>query len=289
MLNFISTLGPDKNKLMKAIELDAKDKLIIAGVRAMGILERQITTPLMKLMVKKNITAIDVSYYYTILHSLIKTWSSDPSELLDGSSCLFNNIQPVKDYVYDSLYMNVEEDIQSLTYQALSVGCISFLVVTERMLKDHLPGGRFHCPSAIIIQETSGVPKHNIATERLFSGLDRLIHKMPNANTIGIEGILLWSLNKSVDYLDSLSPAERERLIGKARSAAPAMLVKYRERKRLIKQKRKEKVNERAEKQAAKENQAIHNRLSIIHKVNNFDPILTQCLSLSEPSLHSYR
>jgi hypothetical protein len=33
-----------------------------------------------------------------------------------------------------------------------------------------------------------------------FLGLDRLVKKMPTANTIGIEDILLWSLNETSDY-----------------------------------------------------------------------------------------
>ena len=81
------------------------------------------------------------------------------------------------------------------------------------------------------------MPKHNIACERFFSGLDRLVKKMPTTNTIGIEDILLWSLNETSDYLDNIDKKERELIISAARKQTPDILKKYRARKVLIKSK----------------------------------------------------
>jgi hypothetical protein len=39
---------------------------------------------------------------------------------------------------------------------------------------------------------------------------------MPTANTIGIEGILLWSLNETSDFLDNIDKKERELIISTA-------------------------------------------------------------------------
>jgi hypothetical protein len=60
---------------------------------------------------------------------------------------------------------------------------------------------------------------------------------MPTTNTIGIEDILLWSLNETSDYLDNIDKKERELIISAARKQTPDILKKYRARKALIKSK----------------------------------------------------
>ena len=47
---------------------------------------------------------------------------------------------------------------------------------------------------------------------------------MATANTIGIEGILLWSLNETSDYLDNIDKKERELIISAARKQTPDIL-----------------------------------------------------------------
>lgn len=136
------------------------------------------------------------------------------------------------------------------------------------MLADHLPGGKFNDPSIQIQNETKSVPKHNIACERFFSGLDRLVRKMPTANTIGIEGILLWSLNETSDYLDNIDKKERELIISAARKQTPDILKKYRARKALIKSKTEEKVIENANLVARKEQNLQINKNKLIQFVN---------------------
>jgi E1A/CREB-binding protein len=266
ILNFLKTLSKDKNKLMKSIEADGNDIIIVAATTAMSILEMHITTPLMKLMNKNDVNVVEISNYYTCLQDKLKIWSIDPLELLNGSAVLFEDIPPNKNEIYKYVYESFCDN--DLIRQALAVGCKSFLIVTERMLADHLPGGKFNDPSIQIQNETKSVPKHNIACERFFSGLDRLVRKMPTANTIGIEGILLWSLNETSDYLDNIDKKERELIISAARKQTPDILKKYRARKALIKSKTEEKVIVNANLVARKEQNLQINKNKLIQFVN---------------------
>ena len=68
-----------------------------------------------------------------------------------------------------------------------------------------------------------------------FLGLDRLVKKMPTVNTIGIECILLWSLNETSDYLDNIDKKERELIISAARKQTPDILKKIQSKKSINK------------------------------------------------------
>ncbi len=80
-------------------------------------------------------------------------------------------------------------------------------VCISRQVADHLPGGRFH-NAEDLREESATCPKDNLAPERMFAGLDYLKRKMPNANTVAFEGVLLWSLNKTKQYLDDMDEEE---------------------------------------------------------------------------------
>ena len=46
--------------------------------------------------------------------------------------------------------------------------------------------------------ETRSVPKSNVISERDFAKLHRLLREKPNATTLSLEGIILFSNNKTV-------------------------------------------------------------------------------------------
>jgi hypothetical protein len=79
-----------------------------------------------------------------------------PSASIDFMSLFLSLLSVFKKFnisckVYESFCDN------DLIRQALAVGCKSFLIVTERMLADHLPGGKFNDPS-IQIQNMPSIP-----------------------------------------------------------------------------------------------------------------------------------
>ena len=120
----MKTLSKDKNKLVKSIEADGNDIIIVAATTAMSILEMHITTPLMTLMNKNDVNVVEISYYYTCLQDKLKIWSIDPLELLNGSAVLFEDIPPNKNEIYKYVYESFCDN--DLIRQALAVGCKSF-------------------------------------------------------------------------------------------------------------------------------------------------------------------
>ena len=82
----------------------------------------------------------------------------------------------------------------------------SFTLTVQRLLPDHLPGGVYHAVTdAAIIEETKSVPTTNLAPERDFAVLDRLISQKPNATYIALESVILFSHNKTSEWLKGKS------------------------------------------------------------------------------------
>ena len=95
------------------------------------------------------------------------------------------------------------------------------------MVEDDLPGGIYDNPSARLLSETKSVPQTNTVSERDFAQLDRLLRKKPNATTLSIEAMILFSNNKTARWLNSKSEEERQQLTQKARTLAPEFRKQY--------------------------------------------------------------
>ena len=111
-----------------------------------------------------------------------------------------------------------------------------------------MPGGKYHAPTRKVTTEAASCPKDNVAAELVFAGLDYLKRKSPNISALAMQGILLWTQNKTKNYLDqNCTPAERERenLIRKAATNQKILQKKYQEKVNDIKRKRSEAVDER--------------------------------------------
>ena len=108
--------------------------------------------------------------------------------MLEGCAILFMEGPRPVDPALDSL-CKPDEQLDELTKQILEVLFSSFLVVSQRQLKDNLEGGKYadldNLPLALAGQ-TESVPQTNVGPERIFSQLDRLVCAMPSASTIAM-------------------------------------------------------------------------------------------------------
>lgn len=91
-------------------------------------------------------------------------------------------------------------------------------------------------PSQQLVTETKSVPNSNTVSE---AKLDHLLREKPNATTIVLEGLVLFSNNKTTQWLNEKSPEDREAIFKRARKIAP-------EFKDLYKQRRKKLLEDRA-------------------------------------------
>ena len=124
----------------------------------------------------------------------------------------------------------------------------SFSLTMQRLLIDHLPGGeffKFDVSDPMIIAETLSVPKTNVSPERDFAILDRLMSQKPNATCIALESLLLFSHNKTSEWLYSKTSEERERLLQAARKLTTVHRKNLVIRREEIEKKRMEAVEKR--------------------------------------------
>ena len=128
-----------KNQLIRSVKFDLQDKIILSGIRAMGIIYTHITLPLMNMLGSDNITIMETDKYYTKLCDSIATWMRNPKELLEDTAILFADFPPNKNAIHSSLYSNVDEEVSFLTEQAISIILHNLYICVSRQVEDHLP------------------------------------------------------------------------------------------------------------------------------------------------------
>lgn len=234
---FLVDVWQTPNNLLRAVLADIKVPEFVAGCKALGLINKIVTGPLWRVIESKDISILDMNSRYHHLLECLVDWSSDASAVVSGEAILFSDFRPELDLVFDSLSKPYEFD--STVQEILQVIFSSLSVLVGRLLEDHLPGGVLDSPSEQLISETHSVPNSNTVSERDFAKLDRLLREKPNATTLALEGLILFSNNKTAQWLHCKNPEDREKLFSKARKIGP-------EFKELYKQRRKKLLEDRA-------------------------------------------
>ena len=79
------------------------------------------------------------------------------------------------------------------------------------MVVDHLPGGKFWDPDEELKRQTQSTMTHNKLPEFVFGQLDQLLRYRPNATLLTNEAFLLYSHNKTSEWLDGKKEEERNK------------------------------------------------------------------------------
>ena len=106
------------------------------------------------------------------------------------------------------------------TQEILQILCHAFSLLLSRLVCDHLQGVLDE-PSTPFKKQTKSVPKTNTLSERDFAKLDRFLREKPNASTLSLEAIVLFTNNKTAKWLNSKAPDEVTQLFQKARTKGP--------------------------------------------------------------------
>ncbi|CAG2222461.1 unnamed protein product [Mytilus edulis] len=211
-----------------------------SGCRALGIIDKLCTGPLWR-QIEESKHILDLNNVWLNFYNFLDEFSKDSSDLLRGK--VIYPDYTIKDEVNNSLFMECEKEIDILTIEALQILCTNFLIIIKRQLGDNLPGGKFSVDSAENFENLKNISKNvsstNIISERDFANLDRLTREKPNANTnaIAVEGMILFTNNKTLQWLDSLNPDKKTEVFKIARENAPKMIKNYRKQKIVIKEK----------------------------------------------------
>ncbi|CAG2222466.1 unnamed protein product [Mytilus edulis] len=219
---FIELYFDDKqNNLVSCVANYVNNNVYLAGCRALGIIDKLCTGPLWR-QIEESKHILDLNNVWLNFYNFLDEFSKDSSDLLRGK--VIYPDYTIKDEVYNSLFMD--------------------LVII-------FPGGKFSVDSAENFENLKNISRNvsttNIISERDFANLDRLTREKPNANTIAVEGIILFTNNKTLQWLDSLNPDKKTEVFKIARENAPKMIKNYRKQKIVIKEKHIELLNKRKE------------------------------------------
>ena len=172
-----------------------------------------------------------MSSVYSRLKTRFDTWSHDSYSMLQGNDFLEDFPSVHKDEVW-SVLIEPSETTDVMTQELLQLLFKAFSETTQRLLLDHLPGGVYNSVTdALLVAETASVPTTNVAPERDFAVLDRMMREKPNAHLVAIEAMILYSHNKSSIWLQQKSDEERAQLLQVTRILAPSIRQKFKERR----------------------------------------------------------
>ena len=114
------------------------------------------------------------------------------------------------------------------------------------MVKDHLTGGKYDLElTDDIVKETASVQKTNTISERDFAQLDRLLREKPNATIMSLEAMIMFSNNKSAQWVAMLSDKQRQQLFKQAREMGPTFRKAFKSRRAALLEERSKIVREK--------------------------------------------
>ena len=197
LITFLEGLDKDnENQLVVAVKRDLKVRNFKVGCRALGLINKLVTGPLWRKMVEEK-SAISMSGHYQKMVQCFKKWADNPNDFILGKDSLFDNLLH-KDDIFEALIEPNEADFDLLK-QLLSIIFGAFVMISERMLYDHLHGA-YKSPSAKLVEEAKNVPTTNAAAERDFGMLDRLMKSKPKALDLVYEGIIMYTTNHTKEW-----------------------------------------------------------------------------------------
>ncbi|XP_066287444.1 myosin-9-like [Branchiostoma lanceolatum] len=257
------------NRLLRAVQADVNDDILMASSRALGILNKLVTTPLWH-AVESDKHILDMARYYQQLKIQIERWSKDASSLLEEEAVFGEDFAPEKtDPVYISLFTPTTESLTKYTKEALELICSHVAVMVTRQLWDHLEEGRYNTSSITedLRQATINVPTSQRANESDCAQLDHDRLMRPSATTAARETKVMMTQNKTVDWCQSLPEEKRDQYMNMARKKAPLLTKQSQERNEEQRIRRKEKMTAKKNKKQANQEKKAQRRDTVVEKV----------------------
>ena len=148
----------------------------------------------------------------------------------------FPDIEIKEDCWYEDLVTpsKYDDDCASL----LSVMLPALAKLAGNRFQDHLPGGIYSDPSKEFKQQTKSVPVHNKLCETVFARADFLLQNKPNVSTIALESYIMFSFNKTSEWLDGKEKSEQQRILADSYRKVKSTQEKFLSRKSELTQQR---------------------------------------------------
>ena len=246
------------NGLLQSVLHDLKTPEYLAGVKALGLISRLVTSPLWRLLEAKDIHIFRMNKHYKDLVDNLEVAANNVQDFMQGRILIFeeeNKVLVKNDVMHQKLLEPWEHDDKVKT--ALNVLLPAVSVVAKHLFEDHLPKGKWSKVTDEMRRKSRGTHKHNKFSESVFGYLDQIMRKSPSITTLSAEAYLMFLANKTGDWLKSKTQEERDIHIGNARQQAPGALKQFKERRHEIRQQHLQALEEEARLSQEKERRRL--------------------------------
>ncbi|GAQ88023.1 hypothetical protein KFL_003940140 [Klebsormidium nitens] len=256
--------GGPLNKLLLAVRDGFRYPLMLAGLKTLGLLEKQAAGRIM-MAFKRSGHILDANTRYLEMRKKFTRWSKDATAFLEGELLFPDLGEREEDEVLDALKRYVEQD--TVVKEMLELNFCVWLVVLERMAKDQLPEGKFDGVNEGKRADLASVKKENDVSERDFATLDRVMREKPNFLTIALEGVLLFKNNGSAGWLGAMGSERRAALVHAAMKLKPELDALHRQRQATNREQAETKLREAREREAVKRRKEAEVKAELVVKV----------------------
>ena len=214
---------------------DLKQPFFIAGCKALGLVCKLVTTPLWRLLERKH-HIFDMNLKYLELTTFLKDACVNIEEFMCGKMKPFRDIPVKDDYWFHKLIKPsvYDDDCTAL----LSVMLPALAKLAQERFRDQLPGGTYANPSEELREETESVPVHNKMCETVFARADFLLHNKPNISTIAMESYVMFSFNKTSEWLEGKDKQQQEEIMRESYKEVKHVRERYLKRKKELSERR---------------------------------------------------
>ncbi|XP_066922613.1 uncharacterized protein [Clytia hemisphaerica] len=222
------------NFLHTSVKQDIDNQIFLASNRALGVFNKMVSGPLFRILEEEGHIFL-LNSMWKDLSDYLELCSRDASSMLEGKTFFEEKYVTSNCNIYKALFRETEDPLlDCLTQECLEIICCSCSIMVRSQLKDQLPGGKYFQPSEKIVKETTNCPRHNLAPERAFASLDRILSMKPNMTTLAVAGAIMYSQNKTNDWLLSKSEEEIKFLIAMARKNKRKLIKENRSKRAKI-------------------------------------------------------
>ncbi|WAR27969.1 LOW QUALITY PROTEIN: hypothetical protein MAR_013673, partial [Mya arenaria] len=143
-----------------------------------------------------------------------------------------------QDNMFKVITSDWEHDAKVMTYLQVMLPALSELSV--KIFVDHLPDGKWDNVTDQLKLKTPSVQKHNKFPESVFGFLDQLLKKKSNVSVISSEAYIMFTANKTQEWLKNKDEASRKELIDYACKSVEKVRKNFKQRKQQIEQRQRE-------------------------------------------------
>lgn len=264
--HFLEHVHGTSNDLLKAVLLDCKEDLYMAGTKSLSYISKFITAPLWRLIESPG-HILDMNENFNTLVTFLENAAAKPEVTLafmTGNTTPFDTAVQPDDLIFSKL-LEKSDQIDEIVLPLLQNLFTAIKQLLTCMIPEHLPGGKYWDASDNFRQQTRSVAKHNKMPEFIFGQLDHLISFRPNASVLTNEAFLLYSYNKTSQWLSSIPTDEKDKLMQDSIKEGREIRYKFKERIQIINEKRlkaqqeKQKELERIERERLKKAEEMTN------------------------------